>query len=54
MVTEQDLEDLNIDQHLWPELIHIQCMKPPDVVGRTFELLEKGGQMLQANHLRGQ
>ena len=39
MVTEQEMEDIKLAEVVWSCLACTQCIKPPDVVTRTTELL---------------
>ena len=54
MVTEQEVEELKSAESPLSHLDRIQCTKPPDVMTRTAELLDEAGQVVEANHLRGQ
>ena len=54
MVTEQEVEDLVPAVCPWGRLVHIQCIKRPDIVKRTGELLAEVGWHVERKHLKGQ
>ena len=54
MVTEQEVEDLVPAVCPWGRLVQIQCIKRPDIVKRTAELLAEVGWHVERKHLKGQ
>ena len=54
MVTERELEELKPDLFRWERLVQIQCIKPPDVVKRTTELLAEVGCDEEGKRMKGQ
>ena len=54
LVTEDDVERMKGEgRYLAYRLVQVQCTKPPDVVTRTADLLDKWGFGVQASILRG-
>ena len=41
------------DEVLWHRLVNVQCMKPPEVVTTTAEVLDELGLEEEATQLRG-
>ena len=54
LVTEDEVEKMKGDGKDLPErLVHVQCTKPPEVVTRTADVLDKCGYNESARQLRG-
>ena len=54
MVTEQEMDDLDLAAWPWSYMICIQCTKPPEVVTRTAKLLAKMRYYEEEQLLEGQ
>ena len=54
MLTEQDVEELKQAEVPWERLVRVQCIKPPDVLKRTLELLAEMGHDEEERQLKGQ
>ena len=53
-MTEDEVERMKGDGKDLPErLVHVQCTKPPEVVTRTADVLDKCGYIASARQLRG-
>ena len=54
LVTEDDVKRMKGEEGYLPDrLVHIQCTKPPEVVTRTADSLDKCGCNESAMKLRG-
>ena len=53
LVTEDEVERMKRGGHLPKRLVIVQCTKPPEVVTRTADILDKFGYNVSARHLRG-
>ena len=54
LVTEDEVERMKGErQSLSNRVVVVQCTKPPEVVARTTNLLDKYGHNEEANQLRG-
>ena len=54
LVTENELERMKGEGGDLPyRVVIVQCTKPPDVVTRTADVLDKHGYKLEARKLRG-
>ena len=54
LVTEDDVERMKGDGgYLSYRVVRVQCTKPPEVVARTTDALDKYGYQQEARQLRG-
>ena len=54
LVTEDDVKRMKREGgYLVYRLVHVQCTKPPEVVARTADVLDKCGDSQSARQLRG-
>ena len=54
LVTEDDVERMKGEEgYLFYRVVHVQCTKPPEVVARTADVLDKCGYIASARKLRG-
>ena len=54
LVTEDDVKKMKGEGRDLPDrLVHVQCTKPPEVVTRTADILDKWGCNDEARQLRG-
>ena len=54
LVTEDDVERMKRERGYLPySLVSVQCTKPPEVVTRTADILDKWGFNDEARQLRG-
>ena len=54
LVTEDEVERMKGEgRYLAYRLVHVQCTKPPEVVTRTADILDKWGFNAEARILRG-
>ena len=54
LVTEDEVERMKgVVGHLSDRVVIVQCNKPPEVVARTTNVLDKYGHNGEANQLRG-
>ena len=53
LVTEDDVERMKGGGILPERLVYVQCTKPPEVVTRTADVLDKEGYNREAMKLRG-
>ena len=54
LVTEDEVERMKGEGgYLSDRVVHVQCTKPPEVVTRTTEVLDKHGYNEEARWLRG-
>ena len=54
LVTEDDVERMKGEGgYLHDRLVDVQCTKPPEVVTRTADVLDKCGYKVSAMQLRG-
>ena len=53
-MTEDEVKRMKgVGGHLPDRLVHVQCTKPPQVVARTADILDKWGCNVEARILRG-
>ena len=53
LVTEDDVKRMKRGGDLFDRIVHVQCTKPPEVVARTTDVLDKCGYNEAASLLRG-
>ena len=54
LVTEDEVKRMRREGgYLHDRLVHVQCTKPPEVVTRTADILDKWGFNDEARNLRG-
>ena len=53
LVTEDDVERMRREGYLHDRLVHVQYTKPPEVVTRTADVLDKWRFNVEARQLRG-
>ena len=53
LVTEDEVEKMKRGGYLPDRLVHIQCTKPPEVVTKTADVLDKFRHKVSAMQLRG-
>ena len=53
LVTKDDVERMKRGGHLPGRVVIVQCTKPPEVVARTADVLDKFGYNESARKLRG-
>ena len=53
LVTEDEVERMKGEGDLSDRVIRVQCTKPPEVVTRTADVLDKHGHKDTARQLRG-
>ena len=53
LVTEDEVKRMKGERYVPDRLVSVQCTKPPEVVTRTADILDKWGFNVEARKLRG-